>query len=101
MTTKLINVREIIEQKRAEDPVFRIEFDRVHLEYQLIMQLVKERKAMDMSQDELAKKSGISQQALSRLEREKHVPTLSTFIKIINALGLEITLTKRKETDSI
>ncbi len=49
-----------------------------------------------MTQQTLAEVVGVSQQEISRFEREKHIPKLSNFIKILDAVGLEIRLEKKQ-----
>lgn len=43
---------------------------------------------MGLTQQKLADKIGVKQQIISRFEREKHVPNLSNFIKILEGLDL-------------
>jgi ribosome-binding protein aMBF1 (putative translation factor) len=101
MTTQKVNIKEIVAAKRAQNPDFKREFDRVHQEYQLILTLYQQRQSSGLSQKELSDRCGISQQALSRLERERHLPNLSTLIKLCDALGLQLTLTKKEEAGSL
>jgi DNA-binding XRE family transcriptional regulator len=101
MTTQKANINEIVEAKKGQSPDFKREFDRVHQEYQLILSLYQQRQSIGLSQLELSERCGISQQALSRLEREKHLPNLSTLIKLCDALGLQLTLTKKEEAGTL
>ena len=48
------------------------------------------RKSRKMSQEDLAEKMGISPKYLSSIERGKENPTLDTFIKLADSLGVEI-----------
>ncbi|MBI3316891.1 MAG: helix-turn-helix transcriptional regulator [Candidatus Omnitrophica bacterium] len=41
-----------------------------------------------ITQEELSRRTGISQANLSKIEKEKQDPTLSTFLKICEALGI-------------
>ena len=50
------------------------------------------RKAAGMNQKELAKKSGIPQSHISRLENAKHSPSNITLQKIAKAIGIEVSL---------
>jgi DNA-binding XRE family transcriptional regulator len=43
----------------------------------------------------LAELTGVSQQAISRLEKEKPLPNLDTLIKIVDGLGMKLTITER------
>ena len=45
-----------------------------------------------MSQRELAKKTGIKQQMIARIEKMESIPRLYTLIKVLNALDLNIGL---------
>ena len=49
-------------------------------------EVVADRKAAGMTQQELAKRAGIRQETLSRIESGKHTPTLKTLKKIDRAL---------------
>ncbi len=95
MPFKKINVKEVIEEKR-KDPEFDLQYLEVQKEYDLIRQVVEARKELGMTQKNLAETVGISQQEISRFEKERHIPKLSSFIKIIEALGLELRLEKKR-----
>lgn len=95
MPFKKIDVKRIVDEKRND-----IEFNETYLEiekeYDLIRQVVEARKQRGMTQKILAEKAGISQQELSRFEREKHIPKLSNFIRILDALDMEMKIEKKK-----
>jgi DNA-binding XRE family transcriptional regulator len=95
MPFKKIDVKRIVDEKRND-----IEFNETYLEiekeYDLIRQVVEARKQRGMTQKSLAEKAGISQQELSRFEREKHIPKLSNFIRILDALDMEMKIEKKK-----
>ena len=48
------------------------------------------RRSQGMSQEVLAEKMGISPKYLSSIERGKENPTLDTFIKLADSLGIEL-----------
>src|SRR5438132_12091083 len=50
-------------------------------------EIVAERKAAGLTQQQLAKRAGLRQETLSRIESGKHTPTLKTLKKIDRALG--------------
>lgn len=58
----------------------------------LIEYIVDFRKQNEISQQNLAKMSGISQPNIARIEKKTIDPQLSTLLKITNALGLKIEL---------
>ena len=61
---------------------------------QVINQLREERLAQNMTQAQLAKKSGIRQANIARLENGQTVPTLETLLRITRVLGLTLKLKK-------
>lgn len=45
----------------------------------------------DMTQEELAKRTGVVRQTIHAIEKNKYVPSLSLAFKIANEFGVEIT----------
>ena len=64
-------------------------------EFELIMNIVKLRKNMKISQTELEKLTGISQANIARFEKNIHSSSLSTVLRVLNALGYKLTITKK------
>lgn len=64
------------------------------LEYDLIETISKIRKEKGISQRELCKMINMKQPYLVKIENKKISPSLSTILKIINALDLEIKIIK-------
>ncbi len=58
--------------------------------------IIKERQALGMTQEQLAKLAGLRQETLSRLESGKHSPTVRTVEKIDRALKRQAK-SKRKQ----
>lgn len=92
MPFEKLNVQALLNEE-LKDEKFKSSYEQVKKEYELIEQIVKIRKQKKISQVELAKKACVSQQAISRLEKEKHIPKIDTLMKIVNGLGLKLTLT--------
>ena len=63
-------------------------------ELELIEELIKLRNKNNLSQRDLALKTGIKQPIIANLERGKHSPTLNTLIKIIDTYGYKIVFKK-------
>ena len=57
---------------------------------QTIIQLKDERLAQNMSQAQLAKKSGLKQANIARLENGRAIPTLETIFRVAKVLGLTL-----------
>jgi DNA (cytosine-5)-methyltransferase 1 len=70
-------------------------YEYAQLEYEVLKQLVKMRNEMGLSQSDVAKKSGLTQQMVSRIETVGNSPTLRNFLKYVDSLGLEIKLEKK------
>ena len=64
-------------------------------EFELIMNIVKLRKNMKISQTELEKLTCISQANIARFEKNIHSSSLSTVLRVLNALGYKLTITKK------
>ena len=95
MPFKQINAKRVIGDKMRQDSEFEREYHKIKEEYFLIDQVKKARQASGMTQKELARKVGVSQQVISRFENEKHIPKLDNFLKILNGLDLEISIRKK------
>lgn len=63
-------------------------------EKELIDEIVNLRKEQNMSQNQLAKLTGNKQQAISRIEKKEHNPSLKSFYSIVNALGYDLKIVK-------
>lgn len=61
----------------------------------LIDELVRIRKEKGITQNELAKITGNKQQAISRIEKKEHSPSLNLFYNLVSALGYELHIVKR------
>ena len=90
MPFKQIDVKKEIIEKRKNDPEFNTLWQESRAEYKLLAELVKIRKESNLSQTELAQKSGNKQQVISRIENKENSPTLKTLCSILDVLGYEI-----------
>lgn len=56
-----------------------------------MLRIKQERERANLSQEELARKAGVSQQAISMLENENRKnPRIDTVVSIAKALGLKV-----------
>ena len=62
---------------------------------ELIQEVTKLRKEKNISQNKLAELTGNKQQAISRMEKNEHSPSLKLFCNMVNALGYDIKLVKQ------
>lgn len=59
-------------------------------EYRLIENLVAERKRQNLTQADISLRTGMSQQAVSRIEKYGNKPSLTNLLKYMKALNLDI-----------
>ena len=59
---------------------------------EIINQLKNHRKSLGITLTELADRVGIRAATICEIETGKRTPTLATFMKIAEALGMEVTL---------
>ena len=64
-------------------------------EKELIQEVTKLRNEKGISQSKLAELTGNKQQAISRIEKNEHSPSLKLFCNMVNALGYDIKLEKQ------
>ena len=76
--------------EQLKDPGFAEEWERSKHEFEIMKLLVEARSEMGMSQSELARRTGIKQPNISRLERGVCSPTLDTLAALAHGLGKEM-----------
>lgn len=64
-------------------------------EQELIDEMVSLRKQQNISQNKLAQLTGNRQQAISRIEKKEHSPSLKLFYSLLDALGYDLLIVKR------
>ncbi len=72
------------------DPEIYQAYKELEPEYEIIRQIVKARIEQNLTQTELAKKVGIKQAHISRLESGEYNPSLKFLKKIAKGLGKEL-----------
>ena len=87
-----IDIKKRINEKCKSDPNFETAYKEINAELDLIVQIVKQRKAKGLTQDELAKKTGLTQQMISRIERRQFFPSYKNISKIADALDTKLLL---------
>jgi transcriptional regulator with XRE-family HTH domain len=76
--------------EQLQDPEFAKEWEQSKPEYEVMRLLVEARSEMGMSQSELARRTGIKQPNISRLERGACSPTLDTLSTLARGLDKEL-----------
>ena len=76
--------------KRMENENFRKEYEDIQPEMDIIRAIVKARKEQQITQAELAARTGINQGDISRLERGTRNPSLNMLKKLASGLGMQL-----------
>ena len=76
--------------QQMEDPAFDAEYEAQRPEYEAIRAVIAARLACNMTQKELAEKTGIRQSNISRIENGSASPTIDTLARIAAGLGKQL-----------
>ncbi|NEZ85885.1 XRE family transcriptional regulator [Clostridium botulinum] len=87
-----VDPMEEIKKSIDKNPGLEIYMKQADAQYKLIKSLVEFRKSAGITQKEVAERSGLTQQMVSRMEKIDNSPTLDTFLRYVLALGLELKL---------
>ena len=76
--------------QQMEDPAFAAEYEAQRPEYEAIRAVIAARLACNMTQKELAEKTGIRQSNISRIENGSASPTIDTLARIAAGVGKQL-----------
>lgn len=80
------HVKELLKNKKVRE-----EYEKLLPEYELARSIIKQRLKKKMTQEAVAKKAGMPQSTISRIEGLTHgLPKISTLKKIANALDAKV-----------
>ena len=88
--------RKIIKEL-LKKPDVRKSHDNFEKDFYFRLSLVQARKQSNLSQIDLAKKTGLSQQAISRIETGYSNATIGSIFKYLEALNAELRVVKAKQ----
>jgi DNA-binding XRE family transcriptional regulator len=77
-------------EQLMQDPEFRQEWEADEAEYRARVAVIQARLAAEMTQKQLAERSGIDQRAISRIESGNTNPTVRTLGRIAKGLGKKL-----------
>ena len=83
---------ELRKEAEAEGPAAVAEFNALEEHYRLARNVIERRRALGLSQKQLAEASGIHQSDLSRIEHGRSNPTFDTLDALARALGVHVCL---------
>mgnify|MGYP001245983179 CR=1 FL=1 len=99
-----MKLNDFINKELKNDSELKKEYDLLDLKYKVIEELINYRKNNNLTQAEFAKKTGLSQQEISRFEKGEIDSRLSFISKILNEINVNIIFEKKdyiKTTESI
>ena len=78
--------------KQLENPDFKKEWDYLEPEYNTMQAMIDARKRCNMTQKELAERTGIDQSDISKIESGNANPALSTLKRLADGMDMELML---------
>lgn len=98
MRTKSVSLDSILAKELKSDE-FRLAFDQRRFYLQIAHLISDLRARSGFSQADLAKKAGVSQPMVARLEKgdSSRTPTFETVFKVLKALGYTLSINVQKE----
>ena len=88
-----MNWNEYKNQVKQTDPIGKELLEEAEAEASIISAMIKQRSALGLSQRDLAALCNIPQSSVARIESNKTTPRLDTLLKILNHLGLSLSVT--------
>jgi predicted transcriptional regulator len=68
---------------------------------QLVNEIMRRRKSLGLTQNDVATRAGITQAQVARLENSHTVPSMETVIKVANVLGLKLGFEEAAATSKV
>lgn len=87
---KSISLGELLNGMKEQDESTKLFINAAEKTIEIINKIVQAREEAGLTQRDLAKKCGIKQPALARIETLKVIPQINTVIKLAEAVGLTI-----------
>lgn len=84
--------RETLNQQ-LQNKDFKDEYEALEPKFQIIREVLRSRREKNLTQKDLSQLTGIAQGDISRIENGKANPSISTLVRIANALGKELKIT--------
>ena len=79
-----------VKEDLMKDEEFKSEYEKLKPRYELISEIIKARREQNITQEELALRTGTHKSNISRLESGTYNPSLDFLSKLAKGLGKEI-----------
>jgi ribosome-binding protein aMBF1 (putative translation factor) len=89
--TELKTADQVLDERR-QDPEFAGEWDRTAFARDVATRVAQYRAEHDLTQTELARRLGMTQSVIARLESGDQPPPIATLVKLTRSTGLEFDL---------
>jgi transcriptional regulator with XRE-family HTH domain len=76
--------------EQLKDPEFKKEWDNLEPEMEVVRAMIKARTAQNLTQKDLAEKTGINQANISKLENGNMNPSLKLLKRLADGLGMNL-----------
>ncbi|WP_029201599.1 helix-turn-helix domain-containing protein [Oribacterium sp. NK2B42] len=87
-----MNWNEYKNQVKQTDPIGKEIIEEAEAEASIISAMIRQRSALGLSQRDLAALCDIPQSSVARIESSKTTPRLDTLLKLLNQLGLSLSV---------
>ena len=77
-------------KKQLQNPEFKAEYERTRPDFEIMHALVDARISQNLTQKELAEKSGVRQSNISRIENGTCSPTIATLEALASGMGKKL-----------
>lgn len=92
-----MNWEEYKEQVKSSDKEAKKIIEEAEEEAKIVSSLIQQRVALGLSQRDLASLCDIPQSSVARIESYKTTPRLDTVLKLLNEMGLTLSVTKLRK----
>jgi DNA-binding XRE family transcriptional regulator len=88
-----------IHEEFMRDPEYSAEYEALRPQYEVISEFIAARAKEGLSQEALAKRTGISRSNISRLESGNYNPSLQFMVRVAQGLGKQLHIELRDKTE--
>lgn len=79
-----------LKEEQMQDPVFAEEYERIQPEMDVIRAIVEARTSQNLTQKELAERTGIHQADISKLENGTRNPSVNLLKRLADGMGMTL-----------
>lgn len=88
-----MNWEDYKKQTKAIDSLAKEDIEEAEMQAYIVTEMIRRRNDLGLSQRDLAEKCDMPQSSIARIESYKTSPKLDTLVKMLQSLGLSLTVT--------